>query len=156
MVDTAELHFPAVLALMDGALLRVWLIVSGLLVAGHYHAMANATKRAPMLIKFLVLPLLTGAGIGMVWAGWTGNATAGGLYSAAAAGLMVTVNLSVWASGAYVSAMFDRAATLREQIKKDGHLFVHGLRSMAEAAHLPDTDAAPLEQPSEHKERHTT
>jgi hypothetical protein len=55
---------------------------------------------------------------------------------------MVTVNLSVWASGAYVSAMFDRAAEMQERIKRRGYLFVSDIRSMAEAANLPDSESA--------------
>lgn len=148
-----QTHWPALVELLSGTALRVWLVVAGLLVAGHYHAMANATQRAPVLIKYLALPLLTGAGVGMVWAGYTGNAPAGGLYSAAAAGLMVTVNLAVWASGAYVSTAFERAAEVREQIRREGHLFVDSVRTMAEAVHVPDTDAAPLQAEPETRQR---
>lgn len=146
-------QWPGLFDSLTGPALRVWLVVSGLLVAGHYHAMANATKRAPVFIKYIVLPLLTGAGIGMVWAGATGAALEGGLFSAAAAGCMVVVNLAVWASGAYVSAAFERAADVREQINRSGHLFVNEMRTLAEAVRPTDTDAAPL-SPSPKKEAH--
>ena len=155
MVDFTT-YLPTLQAFMESPVFRAWIVVAGLVGAGHYHAMASASKRAPLLIKYLALPLMSGAGIGMVWGGVTGNTAAISFYSGAAAGLMVIVNVSAWGSGAYVSAVFERAAALREQIAKDGHIFVHGLRNMAEAAHLPDTDAAPLEQPREQKERHTT
>lgn len=146
-----QTQWPGLFDSLAGPALRVWLVVSGLLVSGHYHAMANATKRAPVFIKYLVLPLLTGAGIGMVWAGATGAALEGGLFSAAAAGCMVAVNLAVWASGAYVSAAFERAAEVREQINRRGHLFVNEMRTLAEAVRPADTDAAPL---STKKEAH--
>jgi hypothetical protein len=137
-----QANWPALGEFIFSTGLRVWLVVSGALVAGHYHAMAAATKRAPFLIKYAALPMLTGAGVGMIWAGATGDAAGGGLYSSAAAGLMVTVNLSVWASGAYVSAMLDRAAEVQERIKRSGHLFVADIRSMADAVNIPDSEAA--------------
>jgi hypothetical protein len=62
---------------------------------------------------------------------------------------MVTVNLSVWASGAYVSAMLDRAAEVQERIKRSGHLFVSDIRSMADAVNIPDSEAAALEKERE-------
>jgi hypothetical protein len=144
-----QANWPAVAELIYSSAFRAWLVAAGVLVAGHYHAMAAATRRAPFLVKYAVLPMLTGSGVGMIWAGATGDTAGGGLYSAAAAGLMVTVNLSVWASGAYVSAAFDRAAEIQERIKRSGHLFVADIRSMADAVNIPDSEAAALEKERE-------
>lgn len=137
-------HLPGLLGVLAGPALRVWLVVTGLLVAGHYHAMAAATGRAPFFIKFMLLPLLTASGVGMVWAGGMGQLAMGALFAIGAAGLMVGVNLAVWASGAYVSAQFERAAAMKDQIAREGNVFVSGLRSMADAANLPDSSPAPL------------
>lgn len=141
-----QTNWPAVAELIYSTALRVWLVASGVLVAGHYHAMASATKRAPFVIKYIALPMLTGSGVGMIWAGATGSTYSGGLYSAAAAGLMVTVNLAVWSSGAYVSAMFERAAEMREKIKRSGYLFVSDIRAMADAANLQEAEEAQREK----------
>jgi hypothetical protein len=127
------------------ACLRVWLVVCGMLVAGHYHAMANFMREAPHVVKAIALPLVTGAGVGMVYSGASGVLHLGMLFSVAAAGLMAIINLAAWSSGAYVSEQFARAAAVRRQIKRDGWAFVNSYKSMSEAVDLPDSEPAPLE-----------
>lgn len=124
--------------------LRAWLIVTGLLVAGHYHCMANFLGRAPHLIRALALPTVTGAGIGMAFCGAVGATLQGALFGAAAAGLMAGINLAAWGAGAYVSAQLERAAEVRAQIKRDGWAFVRQFDQLAETARALDSDRAPL------------
>lgn len=122
--------------------LRTWLIATGVLVAGHYHAMANFIGRAPHIIKALALPAATGCGVGMAFCGAVGATLQGALFGAAAAGLMAVINLAAWGAGAYVSAQLERAAEVRAQIRRDGWAFVHDYRSLAEAVHTADHEAA--------------
>lgn len=128
--------------------LRFWLLVTGLMVAGHYHAMANFTGRAPLLIKYLVLPSITFAAVGMAVAGFAGRYSEAAYFSFAVAGLMVTINLAAFASGAYVSEQFERAARLKRHRKAFLHEAVNGAEDLA---HLLDQDSAPA--PLEAKER---
>lgn len=132
--------------------LRVWLVVAGLLVAGHYHCMANFIGRAPHAVRALVLPSISGAGIGMAFCGAVGATLQGALFGAAAAGLMAVINLAAWGAGAYVSAQLERAAEMRAQIRREGWAFVHDYRSLAEAVNTPDHDATTAERPAHHRQ----
>lgn len=97
------------------AALCVWLVVAGLAVAVHYHCMANFITKAPHWVRGVVLPVLTAAGVGMVWAGLSGNVPTGALFALLAAGLMPAVHLAAWAAGAYVAEQFERAERLKRQ-----------------------------------------
>lgn len=143
------------LAGLGEAALRLWLLAAGLLVAGHYHAMANFIGRAPHLIKALTLPAVTGCGVGMAFCGAVGATLQGALFGAAAAGLMAVINLAAWGAGAYVSAQLERAAEVRAQIKRDGWAFVHDYRALADAVNTPDHDTTdrPAHRHSAERER---
>lgn len=131
--------------------LRVWLLATGVLVAGHYHAMANFIGRAPHVIKALALPAATGCGVGMAFCGAVGATLQGALFGAAAAGLMAVINLAAWGAGAYVSAQLERAAEVRAQIRREGWAFVHDVRSLADAVHTTDHEAANTSRPAHHR-----
>jgi hypothetical protein len=120
--------------------LRVWLVIAGLIIAGHYHAMANYIRRAPHLVRGILLPAITGASVGMAYCGVVGMTFHGAMLGTLSAGLMSAINLAAWSSGAYVSSMFDRAAEMRERIHRRGYLFVSDIRSMADAVNLPEAE----------------
>ena len=132
--------------------LRVFLFLAGALIAGHYLLMANFMQRAPHSIKALALPALTASGVGMAACAFSGAVHMGLIFGTVASGLMVFVNLAAWAAGAYVSEQFERAAEVREQINRDGWVFVRQYDQVAEAARVLDSDHAPL-QPQNQRER---
>jgi hypothetical protein len=118
--------------------LRVWLLVTGLLVAGHYHCMANYIKKAPHFVRALALPAITGAGVGMAVCALWGSTLQGAMFGAAAAGLMAIINLAAWGAGAYVSEQLERAAEVREQINRDGWAFVREFDQLTEHAKMAE------------------
>lgn len=105
-------------------IVRGVLIVAGLVIAGHYLAMANCMKKAPHFVKILLLPAITGTGVGMAYCGWAGLEFYGALLGTVSAFCMTCLNLAAWHSGAYVSEQFNRAAKIRERIKRDANVFV--------------------------------
>jgi hypothetical protein len=113
--------------------LRVWLVVAGLIIAGHYHAMANYIRRAPHLVRGILLPAITGASVGMAYCGVVGMTFHGAMLGTLSAGLMSAINLAAWSSGAYVSEQFERAARIRARIKQDGWAFVRDYDQMTDA-----------------------
>ena len=125
------------LALAEYAI-RVWLLVTGLLVAGHYHCMANYIKRAPHFVRALALPAITGAGVGMAVCALMGSTMQGAMFGAAAAGLMAVINLAAWGAGAYVSEQLERAAEVREQINRHGWPLVRDFDQLTEHAKLAE------------------
>ena len=131
--------------------LRLWLLFTGLLVAGHYHCMANFSGRAPLVIKYAVLPAATFAGVGMAVAGGVGMFNEAAYFSFAVAGLMVTVNLAAFASGAYVSEQFERADRMKRYRNAFLRDAVNGSEDLARMLEQ-DSDTAPLT--AERKERH--
>jgi hypothetical protein len=131
--------------------LRAWLMFTGLLVAGHYHCMANFSGRAPLVIKYAVLPAATFAGVGMAVAGGVGMFNEAAYFSFAVAGLMVTVNLAAFASGAYVSEQFERADRMKRYRNAFLREAINGSEDLARLLEQ-DSDTAPLT--AERKERH--
>jgi hypothetical protein len=131
--------------------LRIWLLFVGLLVAGHYHCMANFSGRAPLFIKYAVLPASTFAGVGMAVSGAVGMFNEAAYFSFAAVGLMVTINLAAFASGAYVSEQFERADRMK---RYRAHFLREAVNGSEDLARLleQDSDTAPLS--AERKERH--
>jgi len=120
--------------------LRVVLFGSGVAIAAHYMLMANFMKRAPHAIKAVALPAITASGVGMAVCSVIGEVHLGLIGGTIAAWLMVFVNLSAWAAGAYVSDKFEKAAQIREQINRDGWVFVKQFDQIAEAAKILDDD----------------
>jgi hypothetical protein len=139
-------------AVADAAV-RVLLFVGGLAIAVHYLLMANFMARAPHSIKAIALPAITASGVGMAACALSGALHMGLLFGTLAAGVMVGVNLAAWAAGAYVSNQFQRAAEVRDQIKRDGWAFVRSYDQLADAARVLDTDHAPLPDPQRQTER---
>ena len=123
--------------------LRAWLILTGLFVAGHYHCMANFSGRAPWIIKYAVLAATTFAGVGMAVAGAAGMFNEAAYFSFAAVGLMVTINLAAFASGAYVSEQFERADRMKRYRKAFLRDAVNGSEDLARLLEQ-DSDTAPL------------
>jgi hypothetical protein len=131
--------------------LRAWLMFTGLLVAGHYHAMANYLGRAPHLIKAVALPSVTGAGVGMAVCAAAGATLQGAMFGALAAGIMALVNLAAWRSGAYVSEQFERADRMKRYRNAFLRDAVNGSEDLARLLEQ-DSDTAPLT--AERKERY--
>lgn len=123
--------------------LRLWLIMFGLLVAGHYHCMANFITLSPAWVKLLA-GVTTAAGTGMVVCGYTGDIGNGALFSMLVTGPMAAIQLGAWAAGARVSEQF-LTATL---VKQQGWRFVRDQEAMAEVARLAaaNSDMAPLDE----------
>lgn len=101
-------------ALMTEAALRLWLIVSGVVVAGHYHAMANSITKAPSWLRALALPVITSSGVGMAFCGLIGDISYAALFAILAAGVMPMVQLAAWGAGAYVSDQLARAERMKQ------------------------------------------
>ena len=120
------------------------LVVFGVTVATHYHAMANFMRRAPHFVKLLLLPLITGAGVGMAYCGWVGSNFQGALFGTLCAGSMTVVNLAAWRSGAYVSDKFDKAARLRKKIRRDAWVLVREYDQLADA--FRSSNHAPMDE----------
>lgn len=121
--------------------IRFWLILVGLLVAGHYHCMANFLTKAPAWVK-LMAGLTTAAGTGMVFCGVTGDIGKGALFAMGSTGPMTAIALGTFGAGAYISDQFRKAAL----IKQMGWRFVHEQDAIAEVARLAaNSDRAPLE-----------
>ncbi len=137
----------AMVLLVADAALRLWLFCTGVLVAGHYHAMANFMGRAPHFVKALALPSVTGAGVGMVVCAAMGATLQGALFGALAAGLMAIVNLAAWATGAYVSDQFEKADRMRRYRRAFMRDAVNGSEDLARFLEQ-DSNSAPL-TPSE-------
>lgn len=124
--------------------LRLCLLAIGLLAGGHYHCMANFSRGGtPPVIKYLVLPCLTFAAIGMAAAGAAGLFAEAALFSFAVSGLMVVINLAAFASGAYVSEQFERADRMKRHRKAFLREAVNGSEDLARLLEQ-DSDAAPL------------
>ena len=139
------------LAHLADVALSAWLIITGVFVAGHYHCMANFSGRAPVFIKYAVLPATTFAGVGMVVSGAVGMFNEAAYFSFAAVGLMVTINLAAFASGAYVSEQFERADRMK---RYRAHFLREAVNGSEDLARLleQDSDTAPLT--ADRKERH--
>jgi hypothetical protein len=93
---------------------RLYLIGAGLAVAVHFHCMANFLTQAPHLVKALLVPAATAAGVGMAMSGAFGSISYGMMFGAAAAGAMAGIHIAAWSAGAYVSEQFARAARMRQ------------------------------------------
>lgn len=119
--------------------LRVFLFIAGAAIAGHYLLMANFMQRAPHSVKAVALPALTASGVGMAACAFSGAVHMGLLFGTLASGLMVFVNLAAWAAGAYVSEQFERAAEVREQIRREGWAFVRKFDQFTDVASLAES-----------------
>lgn len=119
--------------------LRVFIFIAGAAIAGHYFLMANHMQRAPHSVKALALPALTACGVGMAACAFSGAVHMGLLFGTLASGLMVFVNLAAWAAGAYVSEQFERAAQVREQIRREGWAFVRKFDQFTDVASLAES-----------------
>lgn len=96
---------------------RALLLVGGLWIAGHHHCMANYITKAPHFVKGLLLPAITGSGVGMAICGLMGNVWVGAVFGTASAVLMSVVSFAVWRSGLYVSRQLARAYDVRRRHK---------------------------------------
>jgi hypothetical protein len=121
--------------------LQAWLVIVGLLAAGHYHCMANFLTTSPAWVKVMA-GLTTASGTGMVFSGVTGDIGMGAMFSLAAIGPMTAIALGTFGAGAYISDQFRKAAL----IKQMGWRFVHEQEAIAEVARMAaNSDRAPLE-----------
>lgn len=109
------------------------LIFAGLVISVHYFIMANCMKQAPHFVKMLLLPITTGAGVGMAYCGVYGLYYYGALLGAVSSCSMALINFAAWHSGAYVSEQFNRAAKVRERINRDANLFVRQYDQMTDS-----------------------
>lgn len=92
---------------------RALLIVGGLASAGFFHCSANFLTAAPHTVKALVLPIITGCGVGMAFFGFRGDVVAGALVSVVQVSAVLTLWFVAWEAGAQISKVFARQAEIR-------------------------------------------
>ena len=119
------------LIVMDWAF-RALLIVGGLASAGFFHCSANFLTAAPHAVKLIVLPIITGAGVGMAFFGVTGDVLAGALVSIVQVTAVLTLWFVAWEAGAHISKVFARQAAIRHLDRKSYELM---MREITESAY---------------------
>lgn len=92
---------------------RALLIIGGLSSAGFFHCSANFLTAAPHTVKAIVLPIITGCGVGMAFFGITGNVIAGALVSIVQVTAVLTLWFVAWEAGAHISKVFARQAAMK-------------------------------------------
>jgi hypothetical protein len=85
----------------------------GLVMLAHFVAMANYLKRAPHVVRFVLLPALSGLGMWLLGSGVNG-ALYPALYVAAGCAAVVALYLIAWSEGAHVSEAFEQRASERD------------------------------------------
>lgn len=120
---------------------RALLVAGGLLSAGFFHCSANFLTSAPHAVKLAVLPVITGAGIGMAFFGITGDVLAGAMVSVIQVAAILTLWFVVWEAGAHISKVFARQAAIRHLDRKSYELM---MREITE----PTYDMADILTPS--------
>ena len=94
-------------------LARVFLGGVGLVMLGHFVAMANFLKRAPRVVRFVLLPTLAGLGMYLLGCGIKGQVYPA-LYVAGACAVVLALYLMAWHEGAHVSETFEQRARERD------------------------------------------
>lgn len=94
---------------------RALLIVGGLASAGVFHCSANFLTAAPHSVKAFVLPVITGAGVGMAFFGFSGDVVAGSLVSVVQVAAVLTLWFVVWEAGAHISKVFAQQAEIKRR-----------------------------------------
>jgi hypothetical protein len=124
-------------------IMRVLMVATGLLVAGHYHCMANFISRAPHTVR-LLLVCASAAGVGMAATAVLGTVLQAAYFAVAASACMVLINLAAFAAGAYVSEQFARA----DRMKRNRQMFMReAVDGAVDMARFLDAESqpAPLE-----------
>lgn len=100
---------------MSQDILRFVQLGAGLAVTLHYMWMANYITRAPHYVRALLLPMTTGAGVGLIVASISGDTHWAAIFSTAACGSMAALQVAAWAAGAHVSKEFERLHQARAE-----------------------------------------
>lgn len=87
---------------------RAYFIAVGVAIFMHMHCTANFTTHGPRFLRYVLLPLASGMGMGMVWSGARGDIDWGLRFSALAAGVLVVTQIAAWLAGVRVSAILAR------------------------------------------------
>jgi hypothetical protein len=130
---------------------RALMLLAGVAMVLHFAAMAGYMKRGP-LVRFVLLPLLVGAGVFMIGCALKGFTDAGLIAMALSSLPMMALFLTVWGSGGHVSEVFEQRAQ-----EKDLQRMRHYYREAANGVELvteglvTDSGLAEL-QASEHRE----
>lgn len=110
---------------------RALLIAGGLASAGFFHCSANFLTRAPHSVKALVLPVITGCGVGMAFFGFSGDVVAGALVAV----IQVVAVLTLWfvalEAGAHISKVFAKQAAIRRMDRMQYNRMMHGITDPA-------------------------
>lgn len=97
---------------------RSLLIVGGLASAGFFHCSANFLTAAPHSVKLIVLPIISGAGIGMAFFGVSGDVFAGSLASTVQVIAIMTLWFVAWDAGAHISKVFAKQAAIKRMARE--------------------------------------
>lgn len=92
---------------------RAFVAGVGLVMLAHFIAMANFLKRAPGVVRFVLLPTLSGLGMYLLGSGVNGSLYPA-LYVAGSCAAVVALYLIAWAEGAHVSETFEQRARERD------------------------------------------
>jgi len=99
-------------------LARGYLVVSGLVIAGHFHCAANFLTEAPHYVKAIIMPGVVACGVGMAVSGFWGYMEFGAICGALAAGFMAALNMVAWGTGLYISSQISLAYKIKRDTKK--------------------------------------
>ena len=94
-------------------LARGFVSLTGLVMLAHFVAMANFLKRAPVVVRFVLLPALAALGMFLLGSGAKGDLYPA-LYIAGSCAAVVALYLIAWAEGAHVSETFEQRARERD------------------------------------------
>lgn len=107
--------------------LRAALFLTGMWVAGHHFMAANALKRAPHLVKLVLMPATVVSGIGMCWGAWFMSSGVAMLWCIPAVMCMSVTEFLVWRAGAFISSAFEQQAEMKEQMRQHWNRFRYDL-----------------------------
>lgn len=98
--------------------LRAALFLTGMWVAGHHFMAANALKRAPHLVKLVLMPATVVSGIGMCWGAWFMSSGVAMLWCIPAVMCMSVTEFLVWRAGAFISTAFEQQAKMKQELRQ--------------------------------------
>ena len=120
---------------------RAFVAGVGLVMLAHFVAMANYLKRAPHVVRFVLLPALSGLGMWLLGSGVNG-ALYPALYVAGSCAAVVALYLIAWAEGAHVSETFEQRARERdmERMRYAWDSAMHGADFLRDRDSEPQTE----------------
>jgi phosphoglycerol transferase MdoB-like AlkP superfamily enzyme len=100
------------------AFIRVVAFAVGMWTAVHYFLGANALEKAPHWVKLVLFPALVVNGVAICFASVVYGAGMVFLVSAPLIVLLSIKDYMIWSAGAYMSAVLDRQARMKEQMRQ--------------------------------------